>query len=70
MRHPECPYLTVLSVLEDEQPHLMPNPKPFDGYIEQSVRVSATALIHYQRIRYSVPLQVAARHRQSCNLGQ
>jgi transposase len=59
MRHPECPDLTLLSVLEDEQPHLMPNPQPFDGYIEQPVRVSATALIHYQRSRYSVPAELA-----------
>lgn len=59
MRHPECPDLTLQSVLEDEQPHLMPNPTPFDGYIEQPVRVSATALIHYQRSRYSVPAELA-----------
>jgi transposase len=59
MRHPECPDLTLLSVLEDEQPHLMPNPQPFDGYIEQPVRVSATALIHYRRSRYSVPAELA-----------
>jgi len=59
MRHPECPDLTLLSVLEDEQPHLMPNPQPFDGYIEQPVRVSATALVHYQRCRYSVPAELA-----------
>tara|TARA_R110000823_G_C15928823_1_gene499309 strand:- start:884 stop:2392 length:1509 start_codon:yes stop_codon:yes gene_type:complete len=59
MRHPDCPDLTLLSVLEDEQPHLMPNPQPFDGYIEQPVRVSATALIHYQRSRYSVPAELA-----------
>lgn len=59
MRHPECPDLTLQSVLEDEQPHLMPNPLPFDGYIEQLVRVSATALIHYQRNRYSVPAELA-----------
>ncbi len=59
MRHPECPDLTLLSVLEDEQPHLMPTPQRFDGYIEQPVRVSATALIHYQRCRYSVPAELA-----------
>ena len=59
MRHPDCPDLTLASVLEDEQPHLMPNPQPFDGYIEQPVRVSATALVHYQRSRYSVPAELA-----------
>jgi hypothetical protein len=61
MCHPDCPDLNLASVLEDEQPHLMPNPKPFDGYIEQPVRVSATALIHYQRSRYSVPAELAHR---------
>ena len=33
----------------------MPLPQPFDGYVEQPVRVSATALVHFQRNRYSVP---------------
>lgn len=59
MRHPDCPDLTLQSVFEDEQAHLMPNPAPFDGYIEQPVRVSATALVHYQRNRYSVPAEHA-----------
>jgi len=36
---------------------LMPCPKPFDGYVEHQVRVSATGLIHFQRNRYSVPTQ-------------
>ena len=53
--HPEWPALTVTEVLQDEQTRLMPCPKPFDGYVEQQVRVSATALIHFQRNRYSVP---------------
>lgn len=61
MSHPDCPDLTLASVLEDEPPHLMPNPQPFDGYIEQPVRVSATALVHYQRSRYSVPAELAHR---------
>lgn len=53
--HPEWPSLTVAEVLQDEQTRLMPCPKPFDGYVEQAVRVSATALVHFQRNRYSVP---------------
>jgi transposase len=61
MRHPQWPELTVADVLQDEQARLMPNPKPFDGYIEQPVRISATALIHYQRNRYSVPTDYAHR---------
>ena len=35
----------------------MPNPRAFDGYVEQPVRVSATSLIHFQRNRYSVPCE-------------
>lgn len=55
--HPEWSRLTVAEVLQDEQPRLMPCPRPFDGYVEQPVRVSHTALIHFQRNRYSVPTQ-------------
>lgn len=53
--HPEWPALTVAEVWQDEQTRLMPCPKPFDGYVEHQVRVSATGLIHFQRNRYSVP---------------
>ena len=59
MRHPQWPELTVAEVLEQEQAQLMPNPRPFDGYIELTVRVSATALVHFQRNRYSVPCELA-----------
>jgi len=61
MAHPDCPALTIAEVWEHEQPLFMPNPTPFDGYLEQPVRVSATALIHFQRNRYSVPTAVAHR---------
>ena len=40
---------------------MMPNPKPFDGYVEKPVRVSSTALVHFQRNRYSVPTDHAHR---------
>ncbi len=53
--HPEWPALTVVEVLADEQARMMPCPRPFDGYVEQPVRVSATSLVHFQRNRYSVP---------------
>ena len=59
LRHPQWPELTVAEALQDEQPRLMQNPKSFDGYIEQPVRVSATSLIHFQRNRYSVPTEYA-----------
>jgi len=57
LAHPEWPELSVADVWQDEANHLMPCPKPFDGYIEQPVRVSSTSLIHYQRNRYSVPCE-------------
>ncbi len=57
MSHPEWPELTVEDVWQDEQARLMPCPSAFDGYVEQPVRVSSTALIHYQRNRYSVPCE-------------
>ena len=53
--HPEWPELKVGEVWQDEQTRLMPPPKPFDGYVEHLVRVSATGLIHFQRNRYSAP---------------
>ncbi|MEZ5539233.1 MAG: IS21 family transposase [Pseudomonadales bacterium] len=59
MRHPDWPDMTLLEVLEHEQPHLMPSPKPFDGYVEHPARVTGTALIHVQRNRYSVPVEYA-----------
>ena len=36
-------------------------PQAFDGYIEQLVRVSATALVYLLRNRYSVPTEYAHR---------
>jgi hypothetical protein len=39
----------------------MPCPKPFDGYVEQPIRVTSTSLIQYQRNRYSVPADFAGK---------
>jgi transposase len=61
MAHPEWAAMTVAEVLQDERLQLMPMPKPFDGYVEQPVRVSATSLINFQRNRYSVPTPYAHR---------
>ena len=57
MSHPEWTQLMVADVWQDERARLMPNPRAFDGYVEQPVRVSATSLIHFQRNRYSVPCE-------------
>jgi len=59
LNHPEWPTLKVADVLQDEQQRLMPNPRPFDGYIEVLARVCSTALVHLQRNRYSVPTEHA-----------
>jgi transposase len=59
LTHPEHSTLRVAEALREEQPHLMPVPAVFDGYLEQPVRVSSTALIRFQRNRYSVPCEHA-----------
>jgi len=57
LQHPDWPELMVADVWQDERARLMPCPRPFDGYVEQPARVTATALIHFQRNRYSVPCE-------------
>lgn len=57
LTHPDWPELTVADVWQDERVRLMALPKPFDGYVEQPTRVTSTALIHFQRNRYSVPCE-------------
>jgi len=57
LTHPDWPELTVADVWQDERTRLMRLPKPFDGYVEQPARVTATSLIHFQRNRYSVPCE-------------
>jgi hypothetical protein len=59
MANPEWPALTIAELLQDELLQMLPNPKPFDGYVEKPVRVTSTALIHFQRNRYSVPAEHA-----------
>ncbi len=59
--HPEQPTRTLAEVLEDEQPDLMLVAAPFDGFIEQTKRVTPTCLVHVDRNRYSVPASFANR---------
>lgn len=59
MANPEWPALTIGELLQDELMQMLPNPQPFDGYVEKPVRVTSTALIHFQRNRYSVPTDYA-----------
>ncbi|WP_431264602.1 IS21 family transposase [Roseateles chitinivorans] len=52
---------TVHDVWQDERPLLMQLPRPFDGFIEHTKRVSPTCLVTFERTRYSVPASYANR---------
>jgi len=61
VRHPEHKQFSVAEMLEHERAHLMPMPKPFDGYVEKPARVSSTCLVSVARNRYSVPCELAGQ---------
>ncbi len=61
IRHPEYKQFSVAEMLEQEQPHLMPMPEAFDGYVESPARVSSTCLVSVNRNRYSVPCELAGQ---------
>jgi hypothetical protein len=61
IRHPEQKHRTIAEVWADEQDHLMKMPPPFDGFVEDTKRVSPTCLISFDRNRYSVPASFANR---------
>jgi hypothetical protein len=48
-------------MLEQERAHMTPKPVQFDGYVENSARVSSTCLINVQRNYYSVPWELAGK---------
>lgn len=52
---------SIFDVWRAEQPALMSVPRAFDGFVEQSKRVSPTCLISFERTRYSVPASFANR---------
>lgn len=53
-KHPEFTEQTVAEVAAKEQESLVPVPVQFDAYQESTARVSLTALINFDRNRYSV----------------
>lgn len=53
-KHPEFPEQTVAEVAAREQACLVSVPVLFDGYQESTARVSPTALVSFDRNRYSV----------------
>jgi len=59
--HPEFKDGTVAEYFEREKQHLMAVGSPFDGYKETPVRVSTTALVSYDRNRYSVNASVVGK---------
>jgi len=67
LRHPEHKQFSVAEMLEQEQPHMMPMTEPFDGYVENTARVSSTCLVSVARNRYSVPCELAG-HQVSTRL--
>lgn len=61
IRHPEQAHRTIAEVWVEEQEHLMKMPPPFDGFVEDTKRVSPTCLVAFDRNRYSVPASFANR---------
>ena len=52
---------SIAEVWAEERSSLMTPPRPFDGFIEHTKRVSPTCLVHLDRNRYSVPASFANR---------
>ena len=62
LAHPEQREHTRWAVFEtQERSALLPLPAPYDGFAEREVRVSSTALVHYDRNRYSVDCHWAGK---------
>jgi len=59
--HPEQSDRRIAEVFAEERPLLRPLTAAFDGYFEQTVRVSSTCLVAYDRNRYSVPAEYAGK---------
>ena len=60
-KHPEFKDGTVAEYFAKEKEQLMVVSSPFDGYKETPARVSTTALVSYDRNRYSVNASVVGR---------
>jgi transposase len=59
-RHTDQQHRTIVDVFADEKIELRPLGRPFDGYVEKTVRVRSTCLVQYDSNRYSVPCEYAA----------
>lgn len=61
-RHTDQQHRTIAEVFEDEKVDLRPLGRPFDGYVEKTLRVRSTCLVQYDSNRYSVPCKHAGHH--------
>jgi len=59
--HPEWPERRVAEVWAEERALLRPYTVAFDGFHERCCRVTSTALVHYDRNRYSVDCRHVGR---------
>ncbi len=59
--HPTWKEHPIAEVFAGEQPCLRPITASFDGYVEQTNRVSSTCLVSHDRNRYSVPAEHAGQ---------
>ena len=59
--HPEQQDRSIADVYADERACMMELPRPFDGFVEHTKRVSPTCLIMFESNRYSVPASYANR---------
>lgn len=60
-KHPVEATRTIADCFLQEGPCLRAFTSPFDGYIEQMMRVSSTCLVRVERNRYSVPADFAGK---------
>jgi len=59
--HPTWKERSIAALFAEAQPCLRPVTASFDGYFEQTLRVSSTCLVSYDRNRYSVPAEHAGQ---------
>jgi hypothetical protein len=59
--HPEQTARKIIEVWEEERAALRAMPAPFDGYAEDTGRISQTCLVNFERNRYSVDCRYAGR---------
>lgn len=60
-KHPVEATRTIADCFLQEGPYLRAITSPFDGYVEQMMRVSSTCLVRVERNRYSVPADFAGK---------